>query len=191
MYKNLAALFAMALIGGTLAGCSGDVRIENPGPTTKSEESSQQPPAPEPEGEPSTTEVVGVPVGAIGDTLNGKATSVTLNSVTFAKPNAFLEPKFGHFIVLNFTVTNLSEEPLAISSMASFELQGSDLYVYSMAFGVETRGSLDSTIEPGGSLRGEIAFDVPEVDSYELRFKDMIFGNYSAKYTFRFSDIGS
>jgi hypothetical protein len=183
--------FVPIIIFGLLTGCSSDVRIENPGATSNAdsgEGTSQS--SDEPIEEINAEESRGGSLsGGIGDALEGTASRITLNSVSFAKPNQFLEPTYGLFIVANITIENLSEEALSISSLGSFELQGSDLYIYSQALGLETRGSLDSTIPSGGSLRGEIAFDVPELDSFELRYKENLFGEVQSTFSFKFSEI--
>lgn len=178
------------LLSVLLAGCSDEVRIENPAATTPAESQTQAQDQPSPEGEEPVAEPT-ISLGGIGDTLTGSVTRITLNSVSFAKPNQFLEPEYGKFVVLNFTIENTSDEPVSISSFGSFELQGSDLYVYSQAFGVETRGSLDSTIAPGSSLRGEIAFDVPQIEGFEVRFKEALFNEVAAKFEFKFSEISN
>ena len=181
------AWLLIPLLGGLLAGCSGDVRIENPAATSgNNQNESQEQQSQDAENENAGSSII---EGSIGDTLIGSVTRITLNSVTFAKPNQFLEPEYGNYIILNFTIENTSDEAVSISSFGSFELQGSDLYIYDQAFGLDTRGSLDSNIEPGASLRGEIAFDVPQIESFELRFKEGIFNEVSSSFVFRFSEI--
>jgi hypothetical protein len=184
--RQKVGLVCLALLAGLLSGCSGDVRIENPGASDKDQPQAQETPT-----EDTTTSETAstVSTGGIGDTLEGSLTRITLNSVSFAKPSQFLEPEYGNYIVLNFTLENYSDESVNVSSFASFELQGSDLYVYASAFGVETRGSLDSTIAPGSSLRGEIAFDVPNVESFDLKYKENMFSESTTVFQFRFSEI--
>lgn len=185
--KQKASVVFLALLTALLVACSGDVRIENPGPRNNKE-------APQSEETPSenfssSESDAKIAIGRIGDTLAGELTKITFNSASFAKPSQFFEPDYGNYLVLNLTIENVSDESVSISSFGSFELQGSDLYIYSIAFGVETRGSLDTTLAPGASFRGEIAFDVPDVEGFELKYKEGIFNEASAHFNFSFSEI--
>ena len=178
---------AAVLISGLLVGCSGDVRIENPNANNG------QTPSQTPTGNPESPVDSGSDVqslsGRISETLSGESSEITLNSVSFAESSQYFESEYGQFIVLNLTIQNTSEDSLSLSSLGSFELQGSDLYIYSQAFGVDTRGSLDSTLAPGASVRGEIAFDVPELDSFELRYTDNFFSQARLVFMFDFSEV--
>jgi hypothetical protein len=185
--RQKVSVVILALLASLLAGCSGDVRIENPGPKEDKEQSQSEE---MPSGNSSSSESVAkIASGGIGDTLTGDLTKITFNSASFAKASQFLEPEYGNYVVLNLTIENMSDESVSISSFGSFELQGTDLYIYSLAFGVETRGSLDTTLAPGSSFRGEIAFDVPDVEGFELRFKEGLFNEASAQFNFSFSEI--
>jgi len=185
--KQNSVVMSAAFLAIFLVGCSSDVRIENPGAQNEVGES-QAIESPTKEASPSDTSAT-ISSGGIGDTLTGELTKITFNSASFAKPSQFLKPEYGNYVVLNFTIENTSDESVSVSSFGSFELQGSDLYIYSIAFGVETRGSLDSTLAPGASFRGEIAFDVPDVEGFELRFKEGIFNEASVNFKFNFSEI--
>jgi hypothetical protein len=180
-------LAALVLLSGIITGCSSDVRIENPNASDGEtpSESSGESPKPSIDSEPSSQ----ILTGGISETLTSELSQITLNSVAFAESSQYFESDYGHFVVLNLTIENTSKESLSLSSLGSFELQGSDLYIYSQAFGVDTRGSLDSTLAPGSSIRGEIVYDVPEVESFELRYKEGVFNDPTAAFNFKFSDI--
>jgi hypothetical protein len=111
----------------------------------------------------------------VGEAVLANGLRVTLNSVTRQGASEFYAPDNDFYLVANFTIENVSNEAANISSFGSFDLQGSDLYKYSLAFGADVKGSLDDAIRAGGSLRGEIAFDVPQLDFYELSFSPSIF----------------
>jgi hypothetical protein len=180
-------LVAAVVISGLLAGCSSDVRIENP--NANNGEAPSQTPSESPGASVDSGSDVQILSGGISETLSGEFSKITLNSVSFAESSQYFESDYGQFIVLNLTIENTSEDSLSLSSLASFELQGSDLYIYSQAFGVETRGSLDSSLAPGASVRGEIAFDVPELDSFELRYSENFFSQAMLVFMFDFSEI--
>jgi hypothetical protein len=178
---------AAVLISGLLVGCSGDVRIENP--NANNGEAPSQTPSENPEASVDSGSDVQSQSGRISETLSGESSEITLNSVSFAESSQYFESEYGQFIVLNLTIENTSQDSLSLSSLGSFELQGSDLYIYSQAFGVDTRGSLDSTLAPGASVRGEIAFDVPELDSFEIRYTENFFSQARLVFVFDFSEI--
>ena len=108
---------------------------------------------------------------------------ISLNTAKFGKGQAYFEPDNGRYLVLNFTFTNTSSESVNISSLTSFELQGSDLYKYSTTLWAELQGYLDGDIGPGKSLRGEVAFDVPSLPKYEIRFREEMFGDFLVAFT--------
>lgn len=185
--KTKYLLVSFVLLSGLLAGCASDVRIENP--YSNEVETPDQQLNEIPEASLETEVNAQILNGGISETLSGELSDITLNSVSFAKSSQYFQPENGHFLVVNLTIKNNSEEFFNISSLANFELQGADLYIYSQAFGVDTRGSLDSTLAPGSSLRGEIVYDIPEVASFELRYKEGAFSESTANFKFGFSDI--
>lgn len=186
--KTQSASMTTAVVLGLclLTGCSGEVRIENPN-FQDSQESAPSEQVAEPSEDAQVDETSQVDAslftGRVGDKVVGDGFEVSLNSARFDKGGQFFEPDNGYYLILNFSVANTSNDELSLSSWGSFELQGSDLYIYSVALGAETKGTLDSTIAPGGSLRGEIAFDVPALDSYELRFKPELFSGFKVIFS--------
>ncbi|WBX82178.1 DUF4352 domain-containing protein [Virgibacillus salarius] len=85
----------------------------------------------------------------------------------------FDEPENDQFVVVNLTAENNTDEEQTMSSMMNVELKDVDGYSYTTTILTEgVKAQFDGTIEPGGTLRGEIPFDVPESDSYELHFSD-------------------
>jgi hypothetical protein len=88
------------------------------------------------------------------------------------------------------TVENFTDESESLSSLLQTELQGSDDYMYDQALFVDTRGSLDGDIPARGSLRGEIAFDVPELDGYIFLYQPDLFSD-SIPFIIYASDIGT
>lgn len=78
------------------------------------------------------------------------------------------------YLVLNFRMTNTSTEPVIMSSLLQFEL----LDVSGESFPVELFANLtttlDAEIQPGDTLDGEIAFDVPAGGGpYTITYQDL------------------
>jgi hypothetical protein len=69
---------------------------------------------------------------------------------------------------LDLTISNTTSEEFISSSLLGFDIKGSDAYTYDLAIFVDTKGSLDVSIPAGDVARGQIAFDVPLLDSYRL-----------------------
>lgn len=105
----------------------------------------------------------------VGDTIDFGGIQYTLNSVTTVLEDAISSPPTEDvYLVLDLTITNNTSEEFSSSSLISFDLKGSDAYTYDLAIFVDTRGSLDVSVPAGDVARGEIAFDVPLLDSYRL-----------------------
>src|SRR5699024_6253462 len=109
----------------------------------------------------------------IGDTVEYGGFIITLNEVRNEPGGDFDEPSEDLFVVANFTVENTTEEEQPLSSIIHFKLKDEDGYSYTTTFLVEgTKGQLDGSNDRGRTMRGEIPFDVPETQSYELHFTD-------------------
>src|SRR5699024_5309556 len=85
----------------------------------------------------------------------------------------FDEPENEQFVVVNLTAENKSDEEANVSSMMNVELYDEEGYSYSTTILMEgTKGQFDGSIPTGKKLRGEIPFDVPASETYELHFSD-------------------
>ena len=105
----------------------------------------------------------------MGDTITISNVDFTLNSAEASTEGQLsTSPDEDIFLILDLTVVNNSSDEIALSSIMSFSLKGSDSYEYDLALFVDTKGSLDTTVAPGSTVRGQIAFDVPELESYEF-----------------------
>ncbi|HLR07739.1 MAG TPA: DUF4352 domain-containing protein [Bacillota bacterium] len=110
---------------------------------------------------------------SIGDTVMFDDLKITLNEVRIEEGGEFDEPEEDQFIVANLTIENEGDDEENISSIMNIELKDDEGYSYTTTILTEgTKGQLDGAIEPGGKMKGEIPFDVPESDSYELHFAD-------------------
>jgi len=131
---------------------------------TSSEEATQDSGEPEAVVEPASSGMAGM-----GDTITISNVDFTLNSAEASTEGQLsTSPDEDIFLILDLTVVNNSSDEIALSSIMSFSLKGSDSYEYDLELFVETKGSLDTTVAPGSTVRGQIAFDVPELDSYEF-----------------------
>lgn len=110
---------------------------------------------------------------AIGDSVNFDGLIITLNEARIEPGGEWDEPSEEQFIVVNLTAENTTDEEETVSSIMNIELKDEESYSYNTTMLMEgTKGQFDGSIEPGGSLRGEIPFDVPVSGSYELHFSN-------------------
>jgi hypothetical protein len=122
--------------------------------------------APEPTGE-----VAGQAFG-VGGTVTGDGWSLTLNSAKKQSTGSFdYEPDNDFFLILDLTYTNSSEDSDSLSSLLQFDLQGSDDYMYDQSFLADVKSSFGGDVLPGAKLRGQVGFDVKDLESYKLSFK--------------------
>ena len=157
MKKNLfaAVLISLALI---FAGCTSS------GTSSKDESSNSQSDQ-EQNQQPATL--------GVGDTASGEGYDITVNGARFSTAGALgTEPDNGKFVIFDVTISNYTDESETISTLLQFELQGSDYKKYDIALFAETDTTLGGTLSAGGKMRGEIAFDVPVLDSYTLIYKN-------------------
>ncbi|HLS35811.1 MAG TPA: DUF4352 domain-containing protein [Bacillota bacterium] len=125
----------------------------------------------------------------VGDTVNFDGLEITLNEVRNEPGGEFDEPDEDLFVVANLTVENTTDEEETVSSILNVELRDDEGYTYSTTILMDgTKGQLDGSVEPGGTLRGEIPFDVPESDTYELHFSNP-FKSGKAIWTFSFDEL--
>lgn len=125
----------------------------------------------------------------VGDTAEGPGFTITLNSVRSSEEDSFSGPDNDFYLILDMTIENTSDEEASVSSLASFDLKGSDLYQYSVGYFADVKGDLDGSIPAGSKLRGEVAFDVPALSFYEFTYKHDFFGS-SVTFLIDESDLG-
>ncbi|QHS24166.1 DUF4352 domain-containing protein [Virgibacillus sp. MSP4-1] len=110
---------------------------------------------------------------AIGDTVNFDGVKITLNEARIEPGGEFDTPQNDQFVVVNLSAENTTDEEVTMSSIMNIELKDAESYSYSTTILTEgIKAQFDGSIEPGGTLRGEIPFDVPKSESYELHFSD-------------------
>lgn len=169
IHHNIAVLSAAAASILLMSGCvvvadedSGETGASQQEVTTAEETATEESTASE------EVEVASSSYG-VGDTIDFGGIQYTLNSVTTVLEDAISSPPSEDvYLVLDVTITNNTSEEFSSSSLISFDLKGSDAYTYDLAIFVDTKGSLDVSVPAGDVARGEIAFDVPNLDSYRL-----------------------
>lgn len=166
----------VALAAALLLGVSGCIVVdsaEETGQATSSSSSDSDTSSQEATQDSGEAEAAVEPAGSgmagMGDTVTISNVDFTLNSAEASTEGQLsTSPDEDIFLILDLTVVNNSSDEIALSSIMSFSLKGSDSYEYDLALFVDTKGSLDTTVAPGSTVRGQIAFDVPELDSYEF-----------------------
>lgn len=114
----------------------------------------------------------------IGQMQTISGVDVTVNSAeTTVIDGLSSSPNEDIYLVLDVTLQNNSSDEIALSSLLSFSLRGSDSYNYSVAIFVDTKGSLDTSVAPGDQVRGQIAYDVPSLDYYDFSVQPSLFGD--------------
>jgi hypothetical protein len=87
----------------------------------------------------------------------------TVNGVRESAGDTISQPKQGQkFLVIDATVENQGQKTEPISSIFLFALSDSTKKEYNRVITVDAKGSLDSNLDPGKQLQGEIAFEVPK-----------------------------
>ena len=166
----------LALAAALLLGVSGCIVVDSAdetGQATSSSSSDSDTSSQEATQDSGEAEVAVEPAGSgmagMGDTITISNVDFTLNSAEASTEGQLsTSPDEDIFLILDLTVVNNSSDEIALSSIMSFSLKGSDSSEYDLALFVDTKGSLDTTVAPGSTVRGQIAFDVPELDSYEF-----------------------
>lgn len=132
------------------------------------------------------------PIGPHLDESNGVLTigagdSVDSNGVLFGVTSvvapytsgaaAAAKPSTGEFMVVNVQVHNsltTGGAPLTISSASNFELQDANGRVYDEATVPGAPKPPDGKLQPGETLDGGLAYDVPSGQDYRLVFKQTL-----------------
>lgn len=107
------------------------------------------------EGEPQTF-TVGQPV-ALGDY------EIVVHAVTDPLPPALVPPAPGtHYVAVDAEVTNKTDQPTIISSLAQFEVQDATNAAHSITITDHGLPSLDGEAPAGGARRGTMVFAIPD-----------------------------
>ena len=118
-------------------------------------------------------------VYTIGDTVTVDGTEITLEAVTEYPGSKFNQPTEGNiFIISEFTIKNITDKDIIISSKMHFEAMadGSPVkQVFIRSKEVDGKGQLDGTIAPGKKMKGVVIYEVPmNYSEFIIKFKPTI-----------------
>jgi hypothetical protein len=98
----------------------------------------------------------------IGTTQKVGDAEVTVHGVRESRGGEFLKPDPGNkWVIVDVSARNVGSDPYALSSMLQTAVRDSSGRNYNLAIGADTQGSFDGTMPVGGTIRGEVAFEVP------------------------------
>ena len=188
--KKLLAILLCAVVAVSAAGCASGETEQSPAATKESQQESNNDSSESTTDDSGSGESSGDGPFPVGAKYSERGFSVVVNSVRRDEGGDFTSPDYDFYLVLDVTIENFTDESESLSSLLQTELQGSDDYMYDQALFVDTRGSLDGDVPAGGSLRGEIAFDVPELEGYIFLYQPDLFSD-SIPFIIYASDIGT
>jgi hypothetical protein len=179
--KRLLSLLAALALTTSLTGCvvetttssDSESRENSAEPSTQDANDSS---SSETESAETTPEEVGLPV-PLGSRYVDEAFAMTINSARTDPGGSFAEPEEDYFLILDVTLENLDDESTNISTLLQFELQGSDDFKYDLSIFADTKGDLGGSLASGSKVRGEVAFDVPALDSYTVLYQHDLFSD--------------
>lgn len=121
---------------------------------------------------------------SISETANVNDTKIRINSVTRidsecaweydGECQSYTEPENDFFLVIDVTIENTGSDELTISSIMSFDLRDSNGEKGSYAYLDAVTSQLDGTLMVGDILKGQIAFDVKDSESYNFYYLDSL-----------------
>lgn len=103
---------------------------------------------------------------------------ITLNDVEYKTTGTF-DPDNDHYVVLDLTLTNTTNEAIHVSTLLQMELQDDQGYKHSPALYIDGKGTLDGEIAAGDTIRGQVAFDVDKSSTYRFIFSGFLSGQVS------------
>jgi Domain of unknown function (DUF4352) len=100
----------------------------------------------------------------VGDSVEAEGVRATLNDVRVLPTTDFdrpIESPDNLFLATDLTFENVSDEPLAISSLLEFVLKNEEGYSASQTVHTQQRQLAEGEITPGQKMSGEIVYEVP------------------------------
>ncbi len=155
MKKQVLSIISLLLLAVMLfAGCGGSDEPKKEINSTTSNQSTESTAS-----EPKKTTF------AVGETAVFENLKITATEFKESKGKQYFEPQDGKiFVGVKFTIENISEEDINISSVLLFNGYADDVSVgdYSVSAGMAFDGSLDGTIAKGKKLIGWYSAEVPK-----------------------------
>ena len=101
----------------------------------------------------------------VGDTVRLGDLHITVNGVRASLGDNFWAPEKGaYFIYVDVTFRNEGDQPEVVSTLLQMEMRDAEGRSYDVdisAIASSGSSSLDGEIAPGGSLRGEVGYQLP------------------------------
>lgn len=112
-----------------------------------------------------TPEPTAIPVFNVGDTVRLGDFHITVNSVRGSLGDSLWMPEAGnYFVYVDVTFRNEGSEPKVVSTLLQMEIRDAEGRSYDIDFtAIAASGgaSPEGEIGPGGTLRGEVGFQIP------------------------------
>lgn len=158
MKQRFILLLGIVILAGTILACGGS---DNTGTKTGTTDAGN------------TTNATPPKHFKVGDTVKvGSTWQAVVNSVKTDDGGQYSALKSGDvYLVVDMSLTNLSNQEQNVSSMLNFTLQDSTGQKYNQTIDTNAGASIDGKVSAGSPLRGSLAFEVPSsVKSFTLNF---------------------
>jgi uncharacterized protein DUF4352 len=192
MVAGLGVLLVLALGIGTIVGLK---LLRGEPETGSASESPQQQSAPADQGGAggeSTEDGANASQSAkdekldVGASVEAEGVRATLNDVRILPTTDFdrpIESPDNLFLATDLTFENVSDEPLAISSLLEFVLKNEEGYSASQTIHTQQRQLAEGEITPGEKMSGEIVYEVPPgSEGLQLDYRPFLRGDTHTWY---------
>jgi hypothetical protein len=114
----------------------------------------------------------------IGDSVEAGGIRVTLNGVRNLPETEFDPARSGNvFLAVDLTFENVSDEPVALSSIMEFALKDEDGYSADQTVHTEQRSLTEGNLSPGQRTSGEIVYEVlADAEGLQLDYAPFLAG---------------
>jgi hypothetical protein len=122
----------------------------------------------------------------VGDSVEAEGARATLNDVRVLPTTDFdrpVESPDNLFLATDLTFENVSDEPLAISSLLEFVLKNEEGYSATQTTHTRQRRLAEGEISPGQKMSGEIVYEVPpDSKGLQLDYRPFLRGDTHSWY---------
>jgi hypothetical protein len=122
----------------------------------------------------------------VGDSVEAEGVRATLNDVRVLPTTDFdrpVESPDNLFLATDLTFENVSDEPLAISSLLEFVLKNEEGYSATQTTHTRQRRLAEGEISPGQKMSGEIVYEVPpDSKGLQLDYRPFLRGDTHSWY---------
>jgi hypothetical protein len=122
----------------------------------------------------------------VGDSVEAGGVRATLNDVRVLPATDFdrpVESPDNLFLATDLTFENVSDEPLAISSLLEFVLKNEEGYSATQTTHTQQRRLAEGEITPGQKMSGEIVYEVPpDSQGLQLDYRPFLRGDTHSWY---------